>query len=75
MILRIFSGSLERVILRAHHNNRNEALYWHLNDSFLGTTLSEHELSVNLQQGKNKLLVMDENGNKSSVQFHVYLDK
>ena len=45
-------------------------LYWYLDNNFLGETLKNHEIDVELETGKHKLFVTDENGNNSDVNFY-----
>lgn len=69
-----FSGEKERVIFTANHTVRDQSIYWHLDEKFLGTTQGVHELACLLSPGKHKLLIMDSNGNRDHKNFEVFVD-
>ncbi len=64
-------GREQGVVLRAAHRDPTAELYWHLDDSFLGTTRGQHELLVRPAPGKHLLTTMDATGASRSVQFNV----
>jgi penicillin-binding protein 1C len=67
-------GQKGRVVLQATHQVHGATLYWHLNESFIGQTVEDHQLAVWLPAGKHLLTVMDGEGNKLSRSFDVISD-
>ena len=70
-----FSGQQERVVLKAHHADENRSLFWHLDNTFLGTTTDPHEIAALLSPGIHRLLIMDENGNQDACNFQAFVDQ
>lgn len=70
-----FAGKQEQVLFKAHHTETDQTLFWHLDDTYLGTTREEHEWSTHLTPGKHRLLILDENGNRATRTFMVYVDR
>ena len=69
-----FAGEKEKVVFSANHISPEQKIYWHLNDRYLGSTQGVHELSCDLEEGDQLLLIMDEKGNRASVKFKVYVE-
>lgn len=72
VIPRDLDGEEELVLLEAAAANDNTALFWHLNDVYVGNTVGDHKLRLKLNPGNHTLLVMDDNGNTASNDFKVY---
>lgn len=64
-------GEKESVIFEAAHQLRENALHWHLNDQYLGTTRSFHQMALQPEKGKHLLTLVDDYGNRLSQQFEV----
>lgn len=64
-------GSLETILLQAASSNSNSALFWHLNEAYVGTTSGVHQLAVSPTAGEYTLLVVDEQGNSAEVKFRI----
>ncbi|MFV0376933.1 MAG: penicillin-binding protein 1C [Mangrovibacterium sp.] len=56
-------GSPGQVILEAAHADANAALFWHLDDIYLGQTQGTHQMAVSPGPGKHLLSLIDEQGN------------
>ena len=65
------SGQRGRTIFRAIHRNPQERLFWHLDNTFLGTTQTYHEQAIQISTGKHKLTLVDEKGNRLQQEFLV----
>ncbi len=52
-------------------SKKNVKLYWYIDDKFLGITRYKHEILFNENSGEHILTVIDENGNKASVNFYI----
>ncbi|MEG0500278.1 MAG: hypothetical protein RR550_04045, partial [Rikenellaceae bacterium] len=44
-------------------------LFWHLDNDYIGTTQGEHKLSGHPSKGKHTLTLIDEHGERKSVNF------
>ncbi|SKA87899.1 penicillin-binding protein 1C [Thiothrix eikelboomii] len=68
---RELDGKLGEVIFRAVPTHPEALLYWHLDNQFLGTTQSFHQMAVQPAAGKHRLAVVDESGQRIERQFEV----
>ncbi|MBL1280838.1 MAG: penicillin-binding protein 1C [Fluviicola sp.] len=59
------------VIFEAAHSNNSSIVFWHLDDVFYGSTTEIHQLKFQPSQGKHKLTLIDENGNRETVFFEL----
>lgn len=64
-------GTTGRTVLEAVHRNPETLVYWHLNGEFKGVTSRFHQLSVLPEPGKHKLVLVDENGERLTIEFDV----
>lgn len=70
---RELDGKLGSVIFRAVPTHPEGLLYWHLDNQFLGTTQSFHQLAAQPAAGKRRLAVVDEFGNRVERSFEVLI--
>lgn len=68
---RELDGSLQKLTLRAAHQDGNAALYWYLGSRYLGRTRDVHKLSVELDRGEHTVTCVDEHGARVAVRFYV----
>ncbi len=66
-----FNGKLGSVIFKAAHRMPEAAVYWHLDDEFVGTTKRFHELAMTPPIGRHRLTLVDEAGNRCGQDFEV----
>ena len=71
LILRNFKGDFEVVQLQATVSDNSE-LYWYLDDTFIGTTTSLHQLTLAIDPGLHSLTVLDQFGQVAKRQFKMY---
>lgn len=69
------NNELEKVILEAVHLTNGGAIYWYLDDEFLGVTTDFHTMSIAPQKGNHTLTIMDENGDRISRVFTVDINE
>jgi penicillin-binding protein 1C len=69
-----FDGNRGKVILNAAHRRPNAKIFWHIDDTYVGTTRSFHQLALSPSPGKHRLTLVDENGERL-VQVFTVLDK
>ncbi len=55
-------GSKGEIILEAAHRYPSSLIYWHLNETFIGTSRHIHQLGITPQKGPYQLTLVDENG-------------
>lgn len=70
-IPREIQGDKSEVILEASHQNAGVELFWHLNETYLGSTVGEHKQSLTLPKGRYTVTIMDSEGNSYSRNFEV----
>ncbi len=64
-------GKRGKSVFKAIHQNPQAQLFWHLDNTFLGTTHTYHEQAIWVNEGKHKLTLVDEKGNSVSQNFQV----
>ncbi len=67
-------GKRGNVIFNATHRDRLTKIYWHIDQDFIGTTQSFHQMAISPLPGKHTLTLVDEKGNRLVQNFTV-LDK
>ena len=68
---RDLDGTLQRVLLRAAHQNAETRLFWYLNGDYVGETTDPHVLPWTFETGEYALAVVDEHGNAAESRFYV----
>ena len=66
-------GSMSQTIFKAAHSNPLSIIYWHLNDTYIGSTQSFHHQALNPLPGKHVLTLIDEQGNRLEQVFEIAL--
>ena len=66
-----FSGKREKFVFKAAHARSDATLYWHLDDTFLGETTDQHQISCSAPPGKHRLTLIDNQGNRKIISFEV----
>ncbi|CAA6820609.1 MAG: Multimodular transpeptidase-transglycosylase (EC (EC [uncultured Thiotrichaceae bacterium] len=64
-------GKASKTVFRANHSSPEKNIYWHLNESYLGSTQTFHEMALWIKPGEHKLTLVDEDGQQDSRQFTV----
>jgi penicillin-binding protein 1C len=65
------AGKKGRTVFEAVHRDRDATLYWHLNDQYLGSTATFHQLALDMPPGVHVITVVDQDGNRLARQFEV----
>ncbi len=60
-----------KMVFKAVHRNKDETLYWHLNNNYIGSTKIFHEKALYINPGIHNIVVVDESGNQLTRQFEV----
>ncbi|MBO7604086.1 MAG: penicillin-binding protein 1C [Bacteroidales bacterium] len=69
VLTRGLDGKDQGVVVRAAHTDPATRIYWHLDDQYVGSTTSDHDLMIRPEPGKHLLTAMDANGYSRSVYF------
>jgi penicillin-binding protein 1C len=69
-----FDGQRGRIVLTATHISRQAKVYWHLDNTFIGTTKNSHQLAVSPSAGRHVITLVDDKGERLTQDFTV-LDK
>ncbi|NIB38089.1 penicillin-binding protein 1C [Pseudomaricurvus alkylphenolicus] len=65
------NGELGRTIFKAQHRLSNAALFWHLDNEYLGSTRHIHEKAIAVNPGWHQLSLVDEQGYRLERWFRV----
>ncbi|GHU23596.1 penicillin-binding protein 1C [Spirochaetia bacterium] len=64
-------GRPGRVVFNAAHRDPDSLIYWHLDDTYLGSTATFHEMEARPRPGQHRLTLVDSIGNTLSRNFSV----
>ncbi len=67
-------GNRGKVIFNAAHRNHGATIHWHIDETYVGSTKSYHQLALSPKPGKHVLTLIDQNGERL-VQTFTVLDK
>lgn len=62
-----------KMIVKANSASGEDALFWTLDNKFLGKTEGSHQLAIQPEKGKHVLVVVNKKGGKSITRFEVVL--
>jgi penicillin-binding protein 1C len=65
------TGELTRVIAEVAHRNPSKKIFWHIDETYIGTTRYMHQLEILTGSGNHILTVVDEDGNTIRCWFTV----
>ncbi len=64
-------GGKGQLIFEATHRKEGITLHWHLDDKYLGSTVTEHLISLSPATGKHQITIVDSYGNELKRTFEV----
>jgi len=64
-------GKTGKVVFEAVHRVQDAVLYWHLDDQFVGSTRTIHQLTLDLTAGQHLITIVDGQGNRLARAFEV----
>ncbi|MCH2216287.1 MAG: penicillin-binding protein 1C [Flavobacteriales bacterium] len=64
---REYDGEKERIVFKAVCDDPNSTLFWHLDESFQGSTSGIHHLEFDIDKGKHDITIWDEAGSDYST--------
>jgi penicillin-binding protein 1C len=65
------TGTLTRVITEVVHRNPSKKIFWHLDETYIGTTRFINQLEILSGTGNHILTVVDEDGNTIRCPFTI----
>ena len=65
------SGEKGKTVFTAAHRITGTKIFWSLDDAFVGTTQSFHQLALDPSVGKHIITLVDESGISVSKQFEI----
>jgi penicillin-binding protein 1C len=70
-IPRDLDGKPGQAVFELAHRHPESTVFWHLDDTYVGSTRSVHQLVLNPPDGSHRLVVMDESGEVLEQRFEV----
>lgn len=70
-IPRQLDGTLSESVFQVAHRGKQQKVYWHIDNTFIGLTETSHRLSVTPLPGKHVLTIVDEEGESVTTTFEV----
>ncbi|WP_396157814.1 penicillin-binding protein 1C [Flavobacterium sp.] len=69
-----FNSTIQPVILKVAHSNREAKLYWYVDNAYKGTTQTFHEMQIEAETGIHYITVADEFGNEIRRKIEIIKD-
>lgn len=64
-------GTKGKVIFEAAHRKSSSTIFWHIDNNYIGSTKTIHQLGVNIGTGTHILTLVDEDGNSIEQPFEI----
>ncbi len=64
-------GKTGKAVFEVAHREPSTTIFWHIDDQYVGSTKTFHQLAINPEPGKHVLVVTDENGERIEQPFEV----
>jgi len=64
-------GHKGRVVFEAVHRHADAVLYWHIDDDYMGSTETFHQLTLDLSPGEHRVTIVDADGGRLTRNFEV----
>lgn len=71
LVPRDLDGKRSRTVFTIAHREPGTAIYWHLDDEYLGTTQDFHSMELMPEEGLHRLTLVDEQGNRLEQAFEI----
>ena len=65
------TGLFTKVIMEVAHRNPTKKIFWHLDQTYIGTTRYIHQIEMEAKSGNHVLTVVDEDGNTIRCGFTI----
>jgi penicillin-binding protein 1C len=64
-------GTRGRAVFRAAHSNPEATIHWHLDENFIGSTTTHHEMALAPPPGRHRCVLVDNDGRREEQTFMV----
>jgi penicillin-binding protein 1C len=64
-----------RTVFEAVHRDRNSVIHWHLDEQYLGSTRTFHQLALDATPGTHTITIVDQKGNRLARNFEVLAEE
>jgi penicillin-binding protein 1C len=64
-------GNKTSVVFEASHRRTKTEVHWHMDEQYLGSTREIHQMNLQPEVGKHRLLLIDEHGESVSTNFEI----
>ena len=71
VIPRELEGSKGKLVMEVAHRSEGAVLFWHMDERYMGSTDRVHAMAADLEPGRHRLTVVDQNGNSETVRFEI----
>lgn len=71
IISKQMDGSKGTFSVEVAHQDPNAILFWHLDNHFIGQTKNFHQMAINTDTGKHRLVIIDQYGQSISRYIHI----
>ncbi len=68
-------GKIGSVVFRIAHQRPETAVFWHLDNDYIATTRTFHEIALTPSPGKRRLTIVDADGNRLQQDFEIIVRK
>jgi penicillin-binding protein 1C len=65
------SGQQEKFVFKAADGRPDAKVYWYVDKTYLGETMTNHQMACIVKQGKHLLTLVDDAGNQRKIMFEV----
>jgi penicillin-binding protein 1C len=65
-------GKTGSAVFEATHVKKEAILFWHINNKYIGSTETIHQIKVAPSKGNHLLKIIDKSGNMTSQRFTIY---
>jgi penicillin-binding protein 1C len=64
-------GQSGKAVFEAAHRNRSATIHWHLDQTFIGSTQSFHQMALDPSPGRHQLTLVDDGGERMEIKFEI----
>ena len=64
-------GSMSKTVFSLAHRSPETLVYWHIDNEYLGSTKTFHNMELQPKEGPHVLVLVDENGNRLEQRFEI----
>jgi penicillin-binding protein 1C len=64
-------GKLSKTVFKATHRKPQAIIHWHIDQEYIGSTKTFHEIELSPLAGKHLLTLVDESGNRLQTEFEI----